>query len=407
MKRVLWIGLPVLLVVAGVAVYLLRPGVPVNVAEAKTGTVEVYIEERARTRVPTIYRITMPQDGRILPITLREGDAVFAGKRVAQMEVADLKTDLAEAQSRVEQIEQLIVSLQKTAESTRVQRDSRKEKAKWADEVFRKMRAAHEKGGVTDLQLRSAELQKLESAFDVLKENFTMQAIAAVQKAAQVMKQEAQEKVTQKSRDLNRAVITSPVSGIVVQRHVSNKQFAPAGTLLLEVARLDDLQIEADVLTQDAVQILDRADVDIIGAAVGPEPVKGKVAQIYPQGFQKTSSLGVEQQRVKVIIEFEDGALEKLKQRGRALKIDYRVRVRIHIDRRDNTLTIPRSAAFRNRDGNWQAYVVRGNFVRLVDLKVGLMNDQNMEILDGLSDGDRVVIAPESNLTDGTKVQVR
>jgi HlyD family secretion protein len=131
------------------------------------------------------------------------------------------------------------------------------------------------------------------------------------------------------------------------------------------------------------------------------------VAQIYPQGFQKTSSLGVEQQRVKVIVRFANGVLESLGKQNRRLGIDYRLRARILTNKSENTLTIPRSAVFRNADGGWQAFVVRGDVARLADLKVGLMNDLNVEVLSGVELGDRVIVAPESNLKNGANVQVK
>ena len=407
MKRLIWIALLIVLIAGGVAAYLLQPGTPVDVAVATTGTVRVYVEERAKTRLPTTYRITMPLNGRILPIAFREGDAVSKGKIVARMDDDDLKTDLAEAKSKVVQFQQLIVSMINTAKSAEAQWKSQKEKAKWADEEFRRVRAAHEKGAATDSELRAAELTKLQSAFDVLKENFTVQAIAAIQQAIAVMKQDAREKVTQKQRDKDRAAIESPVGGVVLKRHISNKQYLSAGTLLLEIGRLEELEIEADVLTQDAVRVRVGQPVEIEGAAVGPRPVAGTVAQIYPQGFEKTSSLGVEQQRVKVIIRFRNGVFESLAKQNRRLGIDYRVRVKILTEQSENTLTIPRSAVFRNADGHWQAFVVRGDVARLVDLKVGLMNDLNVEVLAGVEPGDRVIVAPESSLKDGAKVQVK
>lgn len=407
MKRFLWIALAIAVVLGGVAVYLLRPGTPVDVAVAKKGTVQAYVEERAKTRLPRTYRVTMPLSGRILPITFREGDTVSKDHVIARMDDADLKTDLTEAKSRVEQFEQLVVSVKNMQKSSEAQAKSRKAKAKWADDEFRRVRLAHEKGAATDSELLAAELTKMESTFDVLKENFTVQAIAAAQQAIAVMKQDAEEKVTQKRRDLDRAVIKSPVGGVVLKRLISNKQYLTAGTLLLEIGRPEELEIEADVLTQDAVRVRVGQPVEIEGAAIGPQPVAGVVAQIYPQGFEKKSSLGVEQQRVKVIIRFKKGVRDSLEEQDRRLGIDYRVRVRILTDQSADTLTIPRSAVFRNADGHWQAFVVRGDVARLVDLDVGLMNDFHVEVRGGIKAGDRVIVAPESSLKDGARVQVK
>lgn len=407
MKLGIWIAVVSIAVVGGVVLYVHQPGIPVDVAVVKTGTVRTYVEERAVTRLPRVARIAMPLTGRVLPIAFREGMSVRKGQVVARLDDADLKTDLSEATAREQQFEQLLVSLGKTVLSAEAQRDSRKEKAKWADEEFRRIRAAFEKGGITKSQLYAAELQKLESAFEAVKEAFTVQAFVAVQKAIEIGKRDAAEQRARRKRDADRAVIRSPVAGTVLKRHVSNERTLTAGEILLEVGNLDELEIAADVLTRDAVRIRVGQIVDISGAAVGPQPAKGTVARIFPRGFKKSSSLGVDQQRVRIIIRFNDGERKRLRSAGRRLGVDYRVRVRIYLDKRENTLTVPRSAVFRNADGQWHAFVVRDTAARRVALEVGLMNDDTVEVRKGLRDGDRVIVAPESTITDGTKVEVR
>lgn len=407
MRRWIWIALLVAAVTAAVLVYVNQPGVPVDVAVAKRGTVRVAVEERAKTRLPDVYRITMPLAGRIKPIALRVGDRVQKGKPVAHMDSADLQTDVSNATAQVNQYEFLMQSMAKVVLSSKAQRDARKERAAWADKEFRRQRAGFEKGAVTPSELAAAELQKLESAYDYKKEEFTVQAMDAIVEAIKIARQDAQTTQGQKERDLHRAVIKSPVSGTVLKRYVSNERTLPSGETLLEVGDLDRLEIEADILTQDAVGIRGGEygnEVAVEGAAIGPRPVRGKVWKVYPQGFRKISSLGVEQQRVKVIIRFDEGVLAKLQSAGRRLGTDYRVRVKIFLEQSTDAITIPRSAVFRDADGRWQAFVVRDGFARRVDLKVGLMNDFDVEVLDGVRVGDRVIVAPESNLEDGTKV---
>ena len=91
------------------------------------------------------------------------------------------------------------------------------------------------------------------------------------------------------------------------ERLVENEQHLPAGTELLTIGQLDQLEVETDVLSQDVVRVQTGDAVEVYGPAVGGglgEGVPGIVHQIYPAGFTKVSSLGVEQQRVKVIVRF-------------------------------------------------------------------------------------------------------
>src|SRR5208283_4005751 len=145
---------------------------------------------------------------------------------------------------------------------------------------------------------------------------------------------------------------------------------------------------------------------EIYGPAIGQPAVRGKVTRIYPAGFTKVSSLGVEQQRVKVIICFDskDDLKRLLTERG--LGVGYRVRVRIFTADKSRALLVPRSALFRAADGKWQVFAVRGGTAKLQTVEVGLMNDEQAEIRNGLAEGELVVLAPESSLSDGMRVDV-
>jgi HlyD family secretion protein len=130
------------------------------------------------------------------------------------------------------------------------------------------------------------------------------------------------------------------------------------------------------------------------------------VSNIYPSGFTKISSLGVEQQRVKVIVQFDGDDLRRLLDE-RGIGVGYRVRVRIRTSEKPDALRVPRSALFRGPGSKWQVYAIRGGQTRLQAVEVGLINDRMAEITDGLEDGDFVVRAPESGLEDGQRVKTQ
>ena len=131
---------------------------------------------------------------------------------------------------------------------------------------------------------------------------------------------------------------------------------------------------------------------------------RGNVKRIYPAGFTKVSSLGVEQQRVKVVVAIGAEDLERLRTQQR-LGVGYRVRVKIYTAEKPEARIIPRSALFRSVAGHWQVYAVRAGKAVLQQVEVGLMNDEQVEVLKGLSPEDRVILAPETTLSDGTWVK--
>ena len=154
----------------------------------------------------------------------------------------------------------------------------------------------------------------------------------------------------------------SPVDGIVLERLVEDEQFLPSGTELLTIGQLDQLEVESDVLSEDVVRVQPGDPVEVYGPAVGSPlgaGVPATVHQIHPAGFTKMSSLGVEQQRVRVVIRFAPEWAQTL--REREVGADYSVRVRIFTDQKPDTLLVPRSALFRGPDGGWQLFVVRAS----------------------------------------------
>ncbi len=406
MSRVVLLVVPLLLAGSGWGVMeMLSAGTPVDVTAVSTGEIRTYVEERAKTRLPDVARITMPLAGRILPIKFEEGQTVEAGQEVARLDPADLDTELAEALASVGQYENLVVSVGETVKSAQAQVASSEAKARWAEAEFKRRSTLAEKNALSETERSSSELMQIQSRIDAQKDSLTANAYNAMMAYVQIGREDAIEKQKRKKRDRDRAVLKTPVGGTVLRRHESSERYLPAGEVLLEIGRLDDLEIEAEILTQDALQIREGADVEIEGVALGEKALRGTVARIYPRGFTKVSSLGVEQQRVLVIVRFDPDDRAALEKNGTKLGVDYRVRVRIFTDHRDSAVKVSRSALFRGPAGNWQAFVVRDGHARIVDLKLGLTNDFEAEVVEGLKAGDQVVIAPESSLTDGAKVE--
>jgi HlyD family secretion protein len=190
---------------------------------------------------------------------------------------------------------------------------------------------------------------------------------------------------------------------------MTDERMVTAGTVLLKIGDLKELEVEVDVLSQEVVKVKVGQPAEIFGPAIGASPLHGSVKSIYPAGFTKVSSLGVEQQRVKVIVAFNEDDQRRLIERREKkewdLGVDYRVRVRIVTNQSSAALVIPRSALFRGADGKWQVFVVRGGRAVLQPIEVGLMNDEEVEVRGGVNADELLVLAPETNLVDGTKVK--
>jgi HlyD family secretion protein len=168
----------------------------------------------------------------------------------------------------------------------------------------------------------------------------------------------------------------------------------------MELGDPAELEIEIDVLSIDAVKVLPGAKV-VLEHWGGPAPLLGRVRLVEPSGFLKISALGVEEQRVNVIVDFTD-PLEKRPTLGDA----YRVEARIVIWEQEDVLKLPVGALFRD-GGDWAVFVVTGDRAETQHVKIGHRNDLEAEVLDGLTDGARVVVHPSDKVDDGVRVTVR
>ncbi len=448
MKTQFWLLLGGLLL-AGLLVYMFVYGLssPVAVETARTrlGSIREFVDEQAKTRLPETYLITMPITGRIEAITLVEGDRVKQGQVVAQIVPRDLQLAVDQARAVVQrldasihenayvkveetayqQAEQFVISTKAAVQAAAERMVAGKAKLTYTTRDLARVRQLAGTGARTQNDLEQSQLANVQSDVDYKQDQLVHAAMVAVGAATDLMplmvrqyidrkklngavlekeKAEAEAKLQQVLQEQERGTMRSPVDGVVLDRLVSNERYLAAGRTLLEIGRLEDLEVEADVLSLDVVaaKVGDRAE--IYGPAIGLPPAHGRVERVYPAGFTKVSSLGVEQQRVKVILRFGKDNLKRLLDQRR-LGVGYRVRVRIYTADKSRALLVPRSALFRSPDNAWQVFVVRGGRARLQTVEVGLMNDEQVEIVKGLSENEAVILAPESSLTDGARVQ--
>jgi HlyD family secretion protein len=236
----------------------------------------------------------------------------------------------------------------------------------------------------------------------VIRQYITRKSLTTKVKQQELAQAEA--RLKQQLRDQERGEMKSPIDGTILERRESNERQVTAGTLLVSIGNLDTLEVEADILSQDVVNVVVGQPVEIYGPAIGRTPAKGKVTRIYPAGFTKVSSLGVEQQRVKVIVGFEPSEVARLRQE-KGLGVGYRVRIRIFTAAKEGVPLVPRSAMFRSPTGDWQVFAVRDSVARLQTIEVGLMNDTVAEAVKGVGADDVVVLSPETTLVDGATVR--
>lgn len=386
------------LLVVGLLAYSFWPRpVEVDVARAVRGPLRVTVDEDGRTRIKERYIVSAPLGGRLQRIALRPGDRVSAGRTpLAVIEPGDpaLLDDRAraEAEARV-----------KASEATRKQAVPKLERARVSHDL-----AVKELQRVRRMVVgRETTAQDVESAEH--KERMSQEEVKTAQFALQIADFEldlARAALTRtrprSSGDMEswRFEILAPVEGRVLRVFQESSAVVTPGQRLLEVGDPTDLEVEVDVLSSDAVKIAPgaRAFLEHWG---GDRPLLAQVRLVEPSGFMKVSALGVEEQRVNVILDFVDPP-PKRDRLGDA----YRVEARIVVWSADDVLKVPAGALFRQGE-DWAVFAVENGRARLTRVQVGRSNSLETEITSGLEADATVVLHPGDKIQPSGRVVPR
>lgn len=385
------------LVLAGVAAAFVWAFLPkpleVSAVAVERGSLQVTLDEEGQTRVRDRYVVSAPLDGKVLRIEHEPGDTVQANStilarfRPSRPEFLNSRTR-AEAQARVARSEAQV-------ERARVDLDRAKAERDHAQAELARQEQLHAEGLTADNRLESARLRAV-TATEAVRgaESAIVVAELELERARTSLIEAGSAGVDQDDV----IILRSPITGVVLQRLRESESVVPSGEPLIEIGNPEDLEIVSDMLSMDAVQI-DAGDPVLIEQWGGEATLRGVVRQVEPFGFTKISALGVEEQRVNVIVDFEDPQAA-----WEALGDGYRVEIRVVVWEKDNALKVPSSSLFRNGDA-WAVYVIDElSLARLREIQIGRRNALEAEALEGLEQGDRVIAYPGDAIEDGMEV---
>lgn len=388
MKLPLWMKIVSAVVVIALGLFLLRPE-PVTV---ETGTVEPRsffeaVEAQGRTRARNPYLIAAPVTGRLLRITLEEGDRVSSGQLLANIAPPpqDQRTS-ALAQASVRAAEARLQVAESALAETRSALARVTRELGRREELFRQGLASAEE---TEMyrQLATAEQARVTSA-----QASAQAAMAEVESAEALLLGTTADDTGQAPEAT--IEIRSPVDGTVYTVLERNERVVPVGTPILEISNQDNLEVIIDILTQDAVQIEAGDPVYLTGWG-GDRTLNAIVRTVEPEAYTKISALGVEEQRVNVIVDLVDVPEN--------LGAEYRVEAAIVTWQAAETLTIPTSAIFQRSNG-WNTFVVADGRAQLTPAIIGARNRDYTRVLGGVSAGDEVVLYPSDLIEDGSRL---
>ncbi len=412
------------------------PGAELETLSPRQGEIREFFQEPARSRLAREYLIAMPLDGRIGRIELEPGDAVTKGQRLIPFDRLSAEETAREARAALAELQQQLVlnaydeieksmrvELEATVDAARdvlratdAQVEASGARARRAEKERTRIETLAEKGSASAGQLDDTALAA-ETAMIDLREQEMMRAafhtlFTAIKLGPEYIDEwlgrkrierkvvveqltQARARLARTEHDLALAEILSPIDGVVLERFEQGGGPLPAGRPLLRLGNPQELEVVAEVLTQDALRLTDGAAVRLTATGLG-EALYSRVKRVEPAGFTKLSSLGVEQQRVKVIVTPE--------RRPPGLGVGYRLQARFFTGVKQDALIVPRFSVLQGVDGGHYVFrVVSGELVRQV-VKVGLRNDLDFEIVEGLSPDDQIVAAPDTEMREGDSV---
>lgn len=386
---------PFAVMLAAALFWLFRPQpVPVDMAAVERGAMRVTVDEEGETRIRDVFVVSAPVAGVKQRITYKVGDPVAANDTIITS-IVPTDPEFLDPR-RAMQAEATVKAAEAALELARADVRRAKAEFEYALSELERSRRLAKTGNISESALDRAQ-SEVATRRAALEESQAQIGVKEyeLEHARAALLPPSQTRVDREGCDC--VNVYSPVSGNILRILAESESVVPAGAELVEIGDPANLEIVVDLLSTDAVKVRAGQPV-IIDDWGGPEPLAGTVRRIEPYGFTKVSALGIEEQRVNVIVDISSPHDE-----WRNLGHGYRVESRIVLWQSDDAVKVPVSTLFRQGD-DWAVFKVENGIARARTVKVGRRNGIQAEVLDGLKQGDEIVVHPSGRVSDGTEV---
>lgn len=395
-RRQIVIGAIVLVVVILIGLSLQPQPVGIDAATVQRGDLLVTIDDEGQTRLKDVYVVSAPVAGRVRRIDIEAGDQVIAGDTVlALFEPSD--PAMLDVRSRTE-AEAFVKSADAAVGLAQAEQTRAQAQLDFANAELKRAEPLAERGTISQATLDQRQLSVRTARAQLAQATANLRKIRADLESARATLITARDGDSVSDGDL--IPVRAPISGRVLRVLQESEGVLAAGTPLMELGNPAELEIVVDLLSTDAVRIKsgDRVIVDDWG---GDQPLDGRVRLVEPFGFTKISALGIEEQRVNVVIDFISPQSE-----WQSLGHGYRVETRVVVQDQQKVLKVPVSALFRSGE-SWAVFVDDNGTANLREIVLGKRNTLEAEVEAGLEEGDAVILHPSDAVIDGVDVMRR
>lgn len=365
----------------------------VDIVSVKRGPLQITIEEEGRTRLKERFTISAPTAGYLRRINAKVGDGVKRGQVVAVLE--PLQSQALDPRTRAT-AEAAVASAEAALHAATERERVAKADVAYLEQRLERLKALYDKGSISKDQYDQihSETEKARA--------IQLAAAAEINVAKSEMERA---KVSLKNFSAikgsgNAIGVIAPVHGAVFRIYHESEGAVNVGQPLIDIGDPRDLEVRVEVLSSDAVKI--KQGTRVLFKRWGKDdPLTGKVKLVEPAGFTKISSLGVEEQRVLVIVDITSSP-----EQWRLLGDGFRMEAHFIIWEGENILQIPASALFRMGD-QWAVFVAAEGKAQKRVVEIGQRNGLAAEILSGLKENEQVLAYPDDTIGEGTKIKQR
>ncbi len=395
-KRSIGLTLLALMVVAAIIYGFIPEPVTVDAAPVVRDPLRVTVSEEGMTRVKDRFVVSAPVAGYLRRIELRVGDRVEQGMTLAELEpvrseVLDPRSR-AQAKARVAAAEAAYKAARETARAAASDAD-------YAQSEYQRLRKLCEvKCVISEDELERSEAQAERSQANRRSSEFAVEVARFELEAARTALEYSAAKPNEEIAET--VEVSSPVNGQVLGQRRESEGVVVAGQPLLEIGDPGALEVVVDLLSTDAVKVEPGTRV-LFERWGGENTLEGRVRVVEPTGFTKISALGVEEQRVWVVVD-----LTSPPQAWQRLGDGYRVEAMFILWEGSDILQIPSSALFRHV-GDWTVFVITNERAERRKVTLGKRNGLRAQILSGLTEGEQVILHPDESIEPGTRIQRR
>ncbi len=383
-RKVWWIvGASVLLILIS-AFYYVSSAQPVTATRIQKGALVNSISETGYVKTVDQYDVEAQNYGLVEEVMVATGQQVSSGTVLMRLKNPDLDAETEQAQAQLALARGELSQAELTMASYEMETSQ-------AQTAFDRQKSLYEMGAVSQADYEAAR-DRLQKA--VQQVELHGQYMGQVQSKIAIYSELTGSLQSKRSA----LIIKSPIDGTVLDLPGKEGTYITPGSLLAQLGTTSQLEIQADLLSDDLGDVQLGQPVSITATVLGEEVLSGVVSEIKPRAFAKISALGVEQRRVPVMIKLNSSS---------KLKPGYEVRVSIETTRRDGVLLVPREALKSSEDGRYRIMKISNNRVVYQDIELGLKGREYVEVISGIEEGDLIVKDGSQVLDEKSRVKVQ